>query len=214
MCKILPKFNSAISAPLETHCNRLAPSIPKKRIHQAPPDPLSVSCAATQSLTTNLNSTWPNLSSHAYLNSCSKKNNKPKRIKTQAFAQAKPLKLSEKTKTAVIQKQKYYRCSKNPLKSVFLLKSSLNKIGYWGSILHFIMTIKKISELKPGEQGPIAHIVDLSSNSLHLQELGLLPGVNIEFIRKAPLGEPFIIKLRNTQICLQKEDAERISITL
>ena len=77
------------------------------------------------------------------------------------------------------------------------------------------MTIlKKMTELKPGDQGTIEAIDPSCALMARLQELGLLPGTPFEFIRRAPWGDPLEIKVRGSHLCLRKDEAVFISVSI
>jgi Fe2+ transport system protein FeoA len=45
-----------------------------------------------------------------------------------------------------------------------------------------------------------------------LRELGFVPGARVEVIRRAPLGEPIEIRLRESHIAMRNADAAFIEI--
>ncbi len=50
--------------------------------------------------------------------------------------------------------------------------------------------------------------------AIRLLEMGLVPGVDFEFIGVAPLGDPVEIELRGYRLSLRKSEAARITIEL
>lgn len=72
--------------------------------------------------------------------------------------------------------------------------------------------LKTISDLKPGEFGIINEFREETESYLRLQELGLLPGVKIEVIRKAPLGGPMEIKIKNCHLSIRLKEAAHIIV--
>jgi len=69
-----------------------------------------------------------------------------------------------------------------------------------------------LSSMKPGESGIIDRFIGNNSALLRLQEMGLLPGTPVEFIRKAPMGDPLEIRLRGYHLSLRKAEATAVAI--
>jgi len=72
----------------------------------------------------------------------------------------------------------------------------------------------KLSDLSEGMLCHVVKIPTVAPLGLQLQEMGLLPGTNIEIIRKAPLGGPIEIKVRGTHFSLRLNDARVITVAL
>lgn len=72
-------------------------------------------------------------------------------------------------------------------------------------------SIKKISELKIGDKAIVDSFIEESAFSLRLKEMGLLPGVIVEFIRR---GDPLIIKIKGTFLSLSLNQAKFVSVRL
>ena len=66
--------------------------------------------------------------------------------------------------------------------------------------------------LKENECGKVISIDNNKSSKLRLAEMGIMPGVDIRMIKKAPFGGPVNIKINNYYISLRKEDAVLIEI--
>lgn len=47
-----------------------------------------------------------------------------------------------------------------------------------------------------------------------LRELGFTPGTEVVFLRRAPLGDPLLFRLRGTDLSLRRSEAACIDITL
>lgn len=45
-----------------------------------------------------------------------------------------------------------------------------------------------------------------------LRELGFTPGTDVEFVRRAPLGDPLCFRLRGTELCLRRAEAGNVEI--
>ncbi|MFP5470981.1 MAG: ferrous iron transport protein A [Bacteroidia bacterium] len=71
--------------------------------------------------------------------------------------------------------------------------------------------MKKLSELKIGEQATIEKIVD-EKLGIRLMELGLVPGEIIKVNFFAPLGDPMSVTISNYQLSLRKDDADKVLV--
>lgn len=74
-----------------------------------------------------------------------------------------------------------------------------------------------LSTLKPGARGVIValdHDDDAQSQALsrRLVDLGFAPGTDIEVVRKAPAGDPFVYRVRGYEICLRSRQASTILV--
>jgi Fe2+ transport system protein FeoA len=45
-----------------------------------------------------------------------------------------------------------------------------------------------------------------------LDDLGLRPGVVVEVLRRAPLGDPTVFELHGYQLCLRRSESERVEV--
>ncbi|MAE76940.1 MAG: hypothetical protein CMJ85_08745 [Planctomycetes bacterium] len=45
-----------------------------------------------------------------------------------------------------------------------------------------------------------------------LRELGLCAGTDVEFERRAPLGDPMVVRFRGTRLCLRRAEAALIEV--
>lgn len=69
-----------------------------------------------------------------------------------------------------------------------------------------------MSELQPGEKATILELPKAEKSSNRLREMGLLPGTEITFIRRAPLGDPLEIRLRGYHLSLRMAEAKEIFV--
>ncbi len=70
-----------------------------------------------------------------------------------------------------------------------------------------------LSELKPGEQGKICGYHSGSKDYRQkLLAMGLTPNTHFEVIRRAPLGDPIEIKVRNFFLSLRQSEAKILKI--
>lgn len=75
-------------------------------------------------------------------------------------------------------------------------------------------TERVLDELESGERGVIAGIDCEPAVARRLMELGLVPGTDIEMIRRAPLGDPLEVSVRGLHLSLRRSEARWIHVTV
>jgi len=66
--------------------------------------------------------------------------------------------------------------------------------------------------MRPGERGTIMSIITPSPTRERLMEMGVLPGVEVEFLSFAPLGDPIRVRLFGYTLSLRKEEADGVLV--
>ena len=74
------------------------------------------------------------------------------------------------------------------------------------------MSVKTLSSLSEGEIAIIKTFKAVLTLQSRLVEMGILPGVSIRLIKKAPFKGPIELKIRNYEMSLRYRDAEKIII--
>ncbi|QJA08230.1 ferrous iron transport protein A [Romboutsia sp. CE17] len=69
------------------------------------------------------------------------------------------------------------------------------------------MTLK---DLAPGQSGIVASIGQKGPMRRRLMDMGVTPGVKLEVVKVAPLGDPIEINIRGYELTLRKDEAENI----
>jgi len=69
-----------------------------------------------------------------------------------------------------------------------------------------------MSEMKVGERAIVKQINNCEKVKSRLKNMGLITGVAITYVRKAPFGDPIEIKLRDFYLALRVCDAEKIVV--
>ncbi len=69
---------------------------------------------------------------------------------------------------------------------------------------------KRLSEFKIKEKGKVREIGGEPLAVRRFFDMGLTPGVEVELIKVAPLGDPIEIRLRNYRLSLRKLEASTI----
>jgi Fe2+ transport system protein FeoA len=71
---------------------------------------------------------------------------------------------------------------------------------------------KSLSQLQPGESSRVLHLDCQGQARQRLMEMGLTPGVDVELVRFAPLGDPVDIKVRGYHLSIRRAEADLIAI--
>lgn len=72
--------------------------------------------------------------------------------------------------------------------------------------------LRRLDELEPGERGVILRLDGASALERRLMELGLVPGTAIEVVRRAPLGDPVEVRIRDVSLSLRRTETRRIHV--
>jgi len=73
---------------------------------------------------------------------------------------------------------------------------------------------KKLSELEPGDKGVVVKIGGSSSTRRRIMDMGLVRGTRVVLVRRAPLGDPVELEIRDYHLSLRKREAENIHVEL
>ena len=71
---------------------------------------------------------------------------------------------------------------------------------------------RALDQLAAGERGVIATLDCEPSGARRLMELGLVPGTDVQMIRRAPLGDPLEVAVRGVHLSLRRSEASRINV--
>ncbi len=74
------------------------------------------------------------------------------------------------------------------------------------------MTLKKLSELHPGQSGMIKNLSLSGSPRQRFMAMGFVKGEDVKVIRKAPLGDPIEFEIKNYKLTLRKSEASLIEV--
>lgn len=71
----------------------------------------------------------------------------------------------------------------------------------------------KLSELSVGQKAKILNLnVKNREIKRHLLDMGLTRGVEVLIKKKAPMGDPIDIELRDYELCISKSDLAQIDV--
>lgn len=72
--------------------------------------------------------------------------------------------------------------------------------------------MKKLDELIVGETGLIKSIDGEGKIRRRLFDMGITPGASVYLRKKAPLGDPIEITIRNYELTLRKDEANLVNV--
>ena len=73
---------------------------------------------------------------------------------------------------------------------------------------------RALDDLAPGESGVIVRLVGDQGIAHRLMELGLVPGTCVEVVRRAPLGDPVELRLRQVHLSIRRSEAANIHVAI
>lgn len=73
---------------------------------------------------------------------------------------------------------------------------------------------KLLSEMAIGESGKVVKVTGEGAIRRRLFDMGVTPGAEVFFRKKAPLGDPIEITLRGYELTLRKAEAAHVQIAV
>ena len=74
--------------------------------------------------------------------------------------------------------------------------------------------VRKLSEMSPGESGVVKNMTGRGLSASRMQEMGILPGTVIRFVRSGPLGDPMEIELRGYFLSMRRCEASMVMVAV
>ena len=74
--------------------------------------------------------------------------------------------------------------------------------------------VRTLDELALGERGVIDGIECAPAVARRLMELGLVPGTDVQLIRRAPLGDPLEVSVRGARLSVRRSEARHINVAV
>ena len=71
---------------------------------------------------------------------------------------------------------------------------------------------KTLNEVEVGEVGTIVRVAGTGINRRRLFDMGITPGAQFSFRKKAPLGDPIEITIRGYELTLRKVEAQNVVV--
>jgi ferrous iron transport protein A len=73
-------------------------------------------------------------------------------------------------------------------------------------------TVLPLSQLPPGAEGRVTGVEGAPAVARRLASLGFRPGTPVLCVRRAPLGDPTVYRLRSYDLCLRRREAGSILV--
>ncbi|MEZ4635643.1 MAG: FeoA family protein [Caldilineaceae bacterium] len=70
-----------------------------------------------------------------------------------------------------------------------------------------------LDQIAPGERATVSRLTGTGALRRRLMDMGILPGVEIEVLRAAPMGDPLEYKLRGYHLSLRRSEAQQIEVS-
>ena len=67
-----------------------------------------------------------------------------------------------------------------------------------------------MAQLAIGESARIASLEGTGAIAIRLLEMGLVPGASVSVLKRAPMGDPLEIRIRDYHLSLRAAEAERV----
>lgn len=74
------------------------------------------------------------------------------------------------------------------------------------------LVVTRLAEVKDGSTAVVRRLILPRVTARRLLEMGLLPGTSVRVVRRAPLGDPIELRLRNYSLSIRREDAALIEV--
>lgn len=79
--------------------------------------------------------------------------------------------------------------------------------------MHIPARVSSLSDIRVGTTCRISSIELDGLLRRRILDLGMIPGTQVQCIRKSPAGDPIAFKVRNTTIALRSNDASLIKVS-
>ena len=71
-----------------------------------------------------------------------------------------------------------------------------------------------LDQLMPGQRGEILRIEGADGIAARLREMGFVPGEAVEYLRRAPLGDPVKCLIHGSRVAVRHGEASRVFVKL
>ncbi|WP_088225330.1 FeoA family protein [Desulfosporosinus sp. FKB] len=72
---------------------------------------------------------------------------------------------------------------------------------------------RSLGELKPGERACVARINGGGALRRRMMDMGIVPGVELEVVRCAPMGGPLQIRLKGYYLAMRRGECAKIVVS-
>jgi ferrous iron transport protein A len=74
--------------------------------------------------------------------------------------------------------------------------------------------VSTLAQLPVGSRAKVARVDGVDELSCRLMEMGLTPGVELQVVGVAPLGDPLELELRGYRLSIRRNEAARVEIQM
>jgi ferrous iron transport protein A len=71
-----------------------------------------------------------------------------------------------------------------------------------------------LAELTDRQRAEVLAVASSDEVAVRLLEMGLTPGVVVEYVGRAPLGDPLEFELRGYRLSLRRSEAQRVEVRI
>jgi Fe2+ transport system protein FeoA len=71
-----------------------------------------------------------------------------------------------------------------------------------------------LASLRPGQSAVITGITTHGAVAQRLMHLGIVEGMEVEFIRRAPTGDPIEIRVMGYELSLRNDEADTVNVEI
>lgn len=72
----------------------------------------------------------------------------------------------------------------------------------------------ELSELLPGAKAKVQRLVGSGALQRRMMDMGIVPGVEIEVVRRAPWGGPLQLRLKGYYLAMRRQECTKIMVRL
>jgi ferrous iron transport protein A len=72
--------------------------------------------------------------------------------------------------------------------------------------------VTTLDQLRPGQRGEIVRIEGIDGIASRLREMGFVPGEPVEYLRRAPLGDPVKCSIHGCRVAVRHGEAKRVFV--
>jgi ferrous iron transport protein A len=72
--------------------------------------------------------------------------------------------------------------------------------------------VTTLDQLQPGQRGEIVRIEGIDGIASRLREMGFVPGEPVEYLRRAPLGDPVKCSIHGCRVAVRHGEAKRVFV--
>jgi Fe2+ transport system protein FeoA len=72
--------------------------------------------------------------------------------------------------------------------------------------------VTTLAQLSVGARGRVVRVNQFDEVSARLMEMGLTPGVDVQVLGAAPLGDPIELSLRGYRLSVRRTEAARVEV--